>query len=263
MTHIRRRSQLWLIIVVAILFFFTASRYANSSWFMLIMSPALDALHEPVQWWQSANAWFLERESLQRQFLDSQKQLQQQAALIQEAATLREENRQLRNILDIVGITGYHWHAAKVSGRSPENMSRQIIIQVYGASPDSVIVSSEGLVGLVDKVSASHATVRTIFDASITVPVTIPGTALAAVSRGLGDRLSIDFVPRDIAPRVGAVLYTSGAGGLFPAGIAVARIIDVQPVPGQLFARITAEPIAHWRRDNWLAVASQLRKPAP
>lgn len=142
-------------------------------------------------------------------------------------------------------------------------MSRRILIQTRGASPDDVIVSSEGLVGLVASSTDNHAAVRTIFDASLAVPVTIPGTGLAALSVGQGDRLDINFVPFENAPRAGEVLYTSGAGGLFPPGIAVARITEVHPVPGQLFARVIAEPVARWQRDSWLAVASQLPRVVP
>ena len=255
---IRRRYKLWLILVTVIALLFAGSRLPANSWPMLAMSPVLEVLHAPVQWWTSLSQWFVDRQSLQANYLALQKKTQQQAALIQEATSLREENRQLRKILDIVGIRGYRWHAAKVRGRTPGGMSQRILIQVNGVSIDDVIVSSEGLVGLVDSATDNYATVRSIFDASLAVPVTIPGGDLAALSVGQGDRLEINFVPVEIAPAVGEVLYTSGAGGLFPPGIAVARITEVQPVPGQLFARVLAEPVAHWQRDNWLAVASQL-----
>jgi len=225
---------------------------------MLAMWPALEALHAPVQWWQSAELWFTEQETLHRKYIAFEKKSQQQAALIQEANSLREENRQLRRILEISGITGYRWHAAKVRGRSPDLMSQRLVLQVDDVSRDDVIVSSEGLVGVVDSTSENHATIRTIFDASLAVPVTIPGTALAAIARGQGDSLSIEFVPLKQMPRAGEILYTSGAGGLFPPGVAVARIVKIKPIPGQLFIRIIAEPVAHWQRDNWMAVASQL-----
>ncbi len=230
---------------------------------MLATSPALESLYAPVQWWQSFSLWFHERQTLQANYLTLQKHLQQQAALIQEAESLRDENRQLRRILDISGITGYRWHAAKVRGRSPESMSQRILLQVKGVSPDDVIVSSEGLVGLVESRTGQHATVRTILDASVAVPVTVPGTSLAALVRGQGDRLKVSFVPIENAPEEGDVLYTSGAGGLFPPGIAVARITRVQPVAGQLFAQVDAVSVAHWQRDNWLAVASHLQKQKP
>jgi len=253
-----RRHKFWLIATFVLLCLYGAFRFASGSSAMLAMWPALEALHAPVQWWQSAELWFTEQDALHRKYLVFEKKSQQQAALIQEANSLREENRQLRRILEISGITGYRWHAAKVRGRSPDLMSQRLVLQVDDVSMDDVIVSSEGLVGVVDSTSENHATVRTIFDASLAVPVTIPGTALAAIARGQGDSLSIEFVPLKQAPRAGEILYTSGAGGLFPPGIAVARIVDIKPIPGQLFVRIIAEPVAHWQRDNWMAVASQL-----
>ena len=70
--------------------------------------------------------------------------------------------------------------------------------------------------------------------------------------------LLIDFVPEEFELLQGQILFTSGAGGLFPPGIAVARIKEVQTVPGELFVKVIAEPVAHWQRDNWLAVASHL-----
>ena len=258
MAMIRNRYRLLLIVGLFLVFLVVVSRISVGSWSMLSMWPALEILHAPVQWWESSSQWLKDRQTLQTERLYFRKKAQQQAALVQEANSLREENRQLRKILDIVGIRGYRWHAAKVRGRSPEAMSQRILIKVYDASVDDVIVSSEGLVGVIDSTSEHYATVRTIFDASLSVPVTVPGTALAALSRGEGDRLSINFVPKEDALKIGELLYTSGAGGMFPPGIAVARITNVQPVPGQLFVSVIAEPVAHWQRDNWLAVASQL-----
>ena len=247
-----------MIVVMMFLSLYAVSRLITGSSAMLAMWPALEALHAPVQWWQSAELWFTKQDLLHKKYLAFEKKSQQQAALIQEANSLREENRQLRKILEISDITGYRWHAAKVRGRSPEAMSQRLVLQVDDVSRDDVIVSSEGLVGVVDSTSENHATVRTIFDASLVVPVTISGTALAAISRGQGESLSVEFVPLEQAPQPGQILYTSGAGGMFPPGIAVARITSIRPIPGQLFISVSAAPVAHWQRDTWLAVASQL-----
>ncbi|MDQ6992464.1 MAG: rod shape-determining protein MreC [Mariprofundus sp.] len=234
------------------------SQLATGSTPMLLMSPVLEALHAPVRWWQSATLWFSDSEQLQADYIEYRRKAEQQAALIQEGHSLREENRQLRRILEIADLPGYRWHAAKVRGRSPETMSRRLVLQVDSVSRDDVIVSSEGLVGLVDSTLKGYATVRTIFDASVSVPVTVPGTALAALARGHGDTVVVDFIPLSLAPEPGQMLFTSGAGGLFPPGIAVARVVAIQPVAGKLFVLTSAAPAAHWQRDNWLAVASQL-----
>jgi len=258
MFPISRRYRLWVVAVTLFGALYAASRIIGGSSAMLAMWPALEVLHAPVQWWQSAELWVTDQQILHQEYLDYERKSEQQAALIQESNTLREENRQLRNILEITNITNYRWHAAKVRGRSPEPLSQRLILQVDDVSKDDVIVSSEGLVGVIDSTSAHHATVRTVFDASLSVPVTIPGTALVAISRGQGESLSIEYIPLEKAPRAGQTLFTSGAGGLFPPGIAVARITGVKPIPGQLFVRISAKPVAHWQRDTWLAVASQL-----
>ena len=261
MQNVRHRYRLWLIGMMIFAALFVSARLSIGSWPMLATWPALEALHTPVQWGQEFSLWFSDKQKLQADYLAFRKQAEQQASLIQEANSLREENRQLRSILDIAGITGYRWHAAKVRGRSPETMSQRILLQVHGVSKDDVIVSSEGLVGVVDSTSAGHATVRTIFDASLAVPVSISGTTLATVARGQGETLSIDHAPDAIVLKSGQVLYTSGAGGLFPPGIAVARINSVTNVPGELFVKVSADPVAHWQRDNWLAVASHLHQP--
>ena len=258
MIFVSRRIRLWIIALTLFGALYGASRFISGSSAMLAMWPALELLYTPVQWWKAGELWFTEQQALHQQYLAFEKKSEQQAALIQEANSLREENHQLRKILEISHITNYRWHAAKVRGRSPEPLSRRLILQVDDVSRDDVIVSSEGLVGVIDSTTRGHASVRTVFDASLAVPVTIPGTALAAISRGQGESLSIEFVPLDKIPHTGEVLYTSGAGGLFPPGIAVARITHVQPIAGELFARITATPVAHWQRDTWLAVASQL-----
>ena len=258
MSFIRRRYRLWLIGGVLLAGLYVFSQLASGSTPMLLMSPVLEALHVPVRWWQSASLWFSDRQQLQSGYAQFRNKAAQQAALIQEVNSLREENRQLRRILDIADIPGYRWHAAKVRGRSPESMSRRLVLQVNGVSRDDIIVSSEGLVGVVDSTMHGYATVRTIFDASLAVPVTIPGTAIAALARGQGNSIAIDFIPAHLAPKPGQMLFTSGAGGLFPPGIAVARITAVKPIVGRLFVEVTAEPAAHWQRDNWFAVASQL-----
>ncbi|MDX8402476.1 MAG: rod shape-determining protein MreC [Mariprofundaceae bacterium] len=251
------RQRAWLATALVLSVLIAAWRLPLGSWLDLALAPALQAMHAPVQWWQGFRLWFEDSRKLQARYLELRKRHEQQAALIQEARSLREENRQLRRLLGVAGITGWRWHAAKVRGRSPDAMSQRLIVETRHASPDDVVVSSEGLVGIVDSANERFATVRTILDASLAVPVTLPDSPIAALLRGQGDALIVDFVPLADAPEPDRVLVTSGAGGLFPPGIAVARITRVAPVKGEMFAHIEAEPVAHWRRDNWLAIASR------
>jgi len=220
-------------------------------------APVIRMTQMPFEWLNATSLWFQERSDLQRSLQFMRTQLEQQAALIQQARTLQDENIQLRSLLKLADIEGYQWHTAQVLGRSPDQKSQHLILQTQHAYKDSVVVSREGLVGLVDQANDRTASILTILDASVAVPVTLPNSALAALVRGQGDHVLVDFISASEAPKVGVVLQTSGAGGLFPSGIPVARITRITPVPGQVFVNVEAVPTSHWRRDRWLAIASR------
>lgn len=253
-SHSVGRSWRWLGLFVVVIIL--VSQLPVGQQLNLGMSPVLSALQAPARWWQDLTLWFEQNRVLRQRLEQTETELARIAALQQELSTLRDENLKLRQLLDIKQIKGYDWHAVRVQGRSPDKMSQHLILLADHARQDDVIVSREGLVGLVDQAQKGSAVVRTILDASLAVPVTMKTVPIAALARGQGDRLLIDFVPIHQAPPVGATLYTSGAGGLFPAGIPVARITQVDPVPGEVFAQIQAVPVAHWQRENWLALAS-------
>jgi rod shape-determining protein MreC len=257
------RHTLWRFLVGALLvglLIFGLQRIPIGQQLNLGLAPLITLLQAPSRWLHETSLWFQERTALQAELVQTRKAFEQQAALIQQSKSLREENIQLRKLLNITDIQGYTWRAAQVLGRSPDKKSQRLLLQVQ-AKPDDVVVSSSGLVGIVDANHQHTAVVRTILDASLAVPVTLPASPLAALIRGQGDHLLVDFIPLDQAPAIGSILQTSGAGGIFPPGIPVARITHIDSLPGQLFARIHAKPIAHWQRDNWLAIASRNQTP--
>ncbi|MDQ6989478.1 MAG: rod shape-determining protein MreC [Mariprofundaceae bacterium] len=223
----------------------------------LAIAPVLHVVQAPVRWYDAAYLWFESSQTLQTKYSQlGELQLQQQSRSL-ELTALRTENRQLRRLLKISQTSTYTWQVARVMSRSPEEKSRSLILDVSHAQRDDIIISDEGLVGLVDEVSPQYAVVRTILDASIAVPVTTKKSHLAALIRGDGTHLLVDFVPIDLAPEVGDILLTSGAGGLYPAGIPVAVVESVQAIEDGVFAQVHASPVAHWQRNAWLAIASQ------
>ncbi|HKJ83821.1 MAG TPA: rod shape-determining protein MreC [Mariprofundaceae bacterium] len=259
MPHRWLQWRLWFWIGLALLAVYIAHTLPIGQRLNLVFAPLLEAMKQPQHWAHETELWLQSRARLQATNEQLLQDLQQQAVLKQRLNTLHEENIQLRRLLGLKTLADYRWQTARVRGRSPDKMSRYLVINVQTpVKTDDVVASGEGLVGLVDRTQAKHATVRTVLDASMAVPVTISGTDLSALVRGQGDRLSIDFIRWDKAPAVGSVLQTSGAGGIFPPGIPVARITRIRQVQGDIFANVEGEPAAHWRRDSWLAVASHI-----
>ncbi|MDQ6955548.1 MAG: rod shape-determining protein MreC [Mariprofundaceae bacterium] len=258
------RHVIWrvILLILVLTIILSLQRLPIGQYITLGISPLISTLHAPARWWHDAGLWLQDREQLQEELITTRNTLERQTALIQQGKSLAEENKQLRQLLKITDIHGYQWRAAQVLGRSPDKKSQRLILQIQSQA-DDVVVSSSGLVGLVDQSLAQTAVVRTILDASLAVPVTILDSPLAALIRGQGDHLLVDFIPMEQAPAVGAILQTSGAGGIFPPGIPVARIVRVEALQGRVFARIEAKPTAHWQRDNWLAIASRIHPKEP
>ncbi len=222
---------------------------------MLWSAPVLDALQQPARWFEEARLWLGKKQHLQQQNRQLRQKLAQQASLYQQVKSLQEDNRQLRQLLHVRQLHGYQWQAARVLGYSPDAKNRRLLLRIEGTRADDVVVSDEGLVGLVAHQTAEYAVVRTILDASLAVPLTTEDGRLIALGRSNGLELRVDFVAATSSLEVGDILQTSGAGGIYPPGIKVARVRQVEPRKGSPFLMVTATPLAHWQGKRWLAVA--------
>jgi len=243
--------------VLFIIIFLLSFKYPVGQKVSLAIAPILHVVQAPVRWAQDFSLWFDDSSVLQQELVALKDSAAEQAVLSQELTALRTENTQLKDLLMITKMDGFIWHAVRVISRSLEEKSKRLTLQADVANKDDVVISSVGLVGLVDNVGADYAVVRTILDASIAVPVTKENSKLAALVRGDGQHLLVDFVPNSKAPIVGDILITSGAGGVFPSGLPVAEVKQVNAVDGGVFVEVVAEPIASWQRDAWLAIAGR------
>lgn len=253
-----KSAYVWLGIIFLIVFVL-AFKFPVGQKLTIALSPLFHVVQVPVRWAEDLSLWFDDSQLLQAKLASLQEKTLKQQTLKQELSVIRAENTQLRKLLKITQIDGYIWHAARVVSRGQEQKSRRLMLKTGLVAPDDIIVSHEGLVGLVDESGLDHAIVRTILDASIAVPVTMKNSSLAGLVRGDGSQLQVDFVPLIKAPNVGDVLLTSGAGGLFPAGLPVAIVEQVRAVEGGVFAEVIARPAADWQRDAWLAVAQRTK----
>jgi len=253
-----KTAQLWWLVLFLVALVISLKLPAGQK-LSIAMAPLLHVVQAPVRWYQDFSLWFEDSVQLQAKYIQLSREQAEQKSLNLELAALKAENTQLRQLLKITDIHAFSWRAAPVISRGQEVKSRQLMLQIQNAHQDDVVVSHEGLVGLVDHSGKTHAVVRTVLDASLAIPVTMRNSSLAALVRGDGERLIVDFIPLAKAPKVGDVLVTSGAGGLFPEGLPVANVEAVEAVEGGVFAEVQAKPVANWQRDAWLAIAAKTK----
>lgn len=112
-----------------------------------------------------------------------------------------------------------------------------------GVRPRMPVIAAEGLAGRVTDVGRTAARIMLLTDSSSRVPVKVVRTGWTGIATGTGGT-RLDFV-YDLASgadriRVGDRLVTSGDGGLFPPGLPVAVIVDIEVNPPR--ARPLANP---------------------
>lgn len=148
-----------------------------------------------------------------------------------------EENTELRQQLELKERTlTYSAVNASVTSWTASNWSSSFAIS-KGSSDniavgDPVITPAGDLVGQVTEVGANWATVTTIVDTSTGIGATASGdiSALAAGDFSLMQSgcLKLSYIPTGSSLFIGDTVLTSGAGGVFPKGLVIGEITDVQ-----------------------------------
>lgn len=137
---------------------------------------------------------------------------------------------------DLVGV------GASIIGRSPDSWDGSILIDrgtVDGVREGMPVLADGGLLGQVVEVSGRSARVRLITDQRSGVASLVQRTRAVGVVRGsIEGALSLDFVGAKQMPKVGDVVITSGMGGVYPKGIVVGDVTEVDAERGELFPRV-------------------------
>lgn len=163
-------------------------------------------------------------------------------ARLAELEEARQENERLRRIVAFVEERRLAQLGARVIGRPTSSWEGSIIIDrgsADGVQPGMPVLAPQGLVGQIETVARHSSTVRLITDEQSGVAAMIQRTRALGVVRGSIDRvLTMEYVDKTKAPVVGDVVITSGLGGVYPKGLVVGDVIQVDARRADLYPRI-------------------------
>lgn len=163
---------------------------------------------------------------------------------IQGEEALRENDR-LRKLLGWQQQSPWKLKPARVIARDTANWWRTVRIDLGardGVRPGLAVLVGEGLVGKTGPVSHATAEVILVGDPNCRVAVLVRETGemgvLTGISEGVLDHRLIDLthLPRNTSLKAGHKVYTSGLGGVFPAGLPVGNIVDFRSVGYGLYS---------------------------
>jgi len=141
----------------------------------------------------------------------------------------------------------YEYIGASVIGRDPSPFVKYI--HINRGSDDGIqrgmpVVTQQGLVGRVSKVTASAALVQLITDPGVTVNVRLePSRAEAKLAGSITGDIELDLIPQDANVQPGDLVLTSGLGGNYPPDILIGQITGVRKQDYDLFQNASIQPV--------------------
>ena len=275
--EIRRRAPLWLVLLLGVnLVLMSVSAKDQqtqarkiSVWAQMAAAPFQSffsgASRSGVGFFQyirNLNAASGENEQLRRRLAETEAQLR-------EAQAARAENERLQSLLGLRESHEYQIVAARVIARDPSDWFDSAIINrgsSSGIEKNMPVVTPDGIVGRVAEVSPVSAQVMMITDeraaAGAVVGQLESSNALGSV-RGFGKNglLDMRYVPGLEEVKPGDAVTTTGQDGIYPRGLKVGDVIEVQPGTATKPHEIKVRPAA--RLNSLSEVAVLLYHPPP
>lgn len=182
------------------------------------------------------------------------------------------ENQRLRALLGYKeSATQFDLVAARVIGREAATWSSTIVINrgsADGVSNDMAVVTAMGLVGHISEAGINSSKVQLILDprSSVGTLVQRPESRVAGIVEGDINNPTMPRmvnIPKNSDVIVGDVIVTSGFGGVYPKGIVVGKITDIQNEESGLLKYGVIETTVNFQKLEDVAVIVQSREAPP
>jgi len=214
-----------------------------------LLYPLQYTIDLPIRFYYWGEEIFSTRQTLLTKNREYETRYLENRIQLQKLNILQRENTRLRQLLGATPETAERLLIAEIVkvGVDP---NRQLIVLnkgthngVYVGLP---VIDAQGVMGQVIHVGPLSSTAILITDISHAIPVQVDRNGLRAIAYGSGNinELEVRNLPHNTDIRVGDTLITSGLGNHFPANYPVATVTSVKHLPGELFSRISAKPLA-------------------
>ncbi|MFU0825169.1 rod shape-determining protein MreC [Clostridium sp.] len=165
---------------------------------------------------------------------------------------LSNENERLREMLNFKNQKDeYKYIGCDIIGKSGDNWLDGFIINRGsndGIKKKMVVVTGRGLVGQVTDVGNNWSIVESLVNENIAVAGMVNSTrendGVIKGYRDYNDKLlaKLYYLPLDSKAKKGDIVLTSGLGGLYPKGIRIGTIINIEEDKGKLIKNALVEP---------------------
>jgi rod shape-determining protein MreC len=211
------------------------------------LHPVERALRMPVDAWQGTQTYLLGLNRALASEEAARRDLARQAERAQQVDQLLQENVRLRALLDLRPRLSVRSQAAQALYDAPDPFSRKLVIDrgaAQGIALASPVINEAGVLGQVTRVYPLSAEVTLLTDKDAAIPVLNTRNQVRSAAFGGPAGMELRFMAGNADVQVGDLLVTSGVDGIYPPGVAVARVATMERKVDSGFARIVLTPTA-------------------
>jgi rod shape-determining protein MreC len=238
----------------------------------IILYPVQKLVDLPAELGERVADFFVTQSALRRENERLRRENFVNDGLLQAQQALIVENDNLRAMLDLRPRVDPSAMVAEILYTARDPFIRQVVIDrgsTGGVKLGAPVIDALGVVGQVRRVHPWAAEVALITDREQAVPVQVVRNGLRAVVFGLGfdGALEVRFMPVNADIETGDVLVSSGIDGVYPAGLPVAVVANIERNDAYPFARIVCRPASGVGNHRHVMVLSRVEgfpeRPAP
>lgn len=215
----------------------------------VLLVPAQRMLAVPIEMWEGGGEYL---QGLRQALADERAARAQLAAQSERAlrvGQLAQENARLRALLELRPALTVRSQPAEVLYEAADPYSRKVYIDrgtAQGVALGSPVINEAGVLGQVTHAYALTSEVTLLADRDAAIPVLNTRTQQrGAAFGGAVGGMELRFTSANADVQVGDTLQTSGLDGIYPPGLAVARVTAVERRVESGFARISLRPEAN------------------
>ncbi len=219
-----------------------------------VLYPAQWLVMQPLQAAGEVGHYFQSLHQAQTSEAQALERLAAQAGRSLQVEQLTLENQRLRELLTMRERVATPATGAQVLYDAADPYTRKVVIdrgQTHGILAGSPVIDDSGVLGQVTRVYPLVSEVTLLVDRDQAIPVLNVRTGVRGVAYGQpsagGDGLELRYTLANADIETGDLLTTSGVDGVYPPGLPVARVREVERRAESSFTRIGCEPLARVR----------------
>jgi rod shape-determining protein MreC len=185
------------------------------------------------------------------------------------AADIIMENKRLREQIGFLDTITYKSIPAEIIARDPDNLFSAIVInrgEFHGVTVNMPVIAYqngiEGLVGKVIQTAKFESLIMPLYDSRCFVAGRLASSRYEGIVGGQ-DAQDAPLVMRFIQKRAleevnnGDIVITSGMGRVYPPGVSIGRVTNVQYQEYEVSMEISMEPVIDYSRLEYVFVLNK------